>query len=63
MVLTLLINNLNNYLKSEIIKQSLDRKTDLAKYQLQTIYLLFKYKQHYRELKKKKPNSKKPLEC
>lgn len=55
-MLTLLINSLNHHMP-EILRQSLDRKTDPAKHQLQTIDLLFIYKQYYREFKrKKKPN-------
>lgn len=52
-MLTLLINNFNQDMLDRV-KQSLGRRTDLGKHQLQTIDLSFIHKQHYREFNMEK---------
>ena len=54
-MLTLLINNFNQDMLDRV-KQSLGRRTDLGKHQLQTIDLSFIHKQHYREFNMEKKN-------
>ena len=65
-MLTLLINNFNQDMLDRV-KQSLGRRTDLGKHQLQTIGLSFIHKQHYREFnmekKKKLSLSRQHLKC